>query len=330
MNALAIVHRELQIRCPRLHARRLDSLMTAVEAWVRGQTLSVTALGRHSPRPTRPKHAIKQADRLVGNPHLFDEREALYRVFAHQLLAHHPRPRVLVDWSDCPDNRAYALLRASVPVGGRSLTLYEQVHPMTHYANRRVQQDFLHRLQRLLPAQCRPIVITDAGFLVPWFRAVAALGWDYVGRIRPSMMYAPHPQAPWHRCATLHATARAHDHGRVFVAKSNPHPGHLYTYRQRRQGRRQLTRFGQRATSEHARKYTARARHPWILLSSLGPDVSGAQVVALYRTRMQIEEAFRDLKSVRTGFALRLTRCRCPRRMSNLLLIALIATWVSW
>ena len=43
---------------------------------------------------------------------------------------------------------------------------------------------------------------------------------------------------------------------------------------------------------------------------------------------MQIEEGFRDLKSQRTGFALTRYRCRCPKRMSNLLLIALIATWV--
>ena len=29
-----------------------------------------------------------------------------------------------------------------------------------------------------------PIIVTDAGFKVPWFRLVLKLGWDFVGRKR--------------------------------------------------------------------------------------------------------------------------------------------------
>ena len=36
----------------------------------------------------------------------------------------------------------------------------------------------------MLPANCCPCILSDAGFKNPWFKAVASLGWDYVGRIR--------------------------------------------------------------------------------------------------------------------------------------------------
>jgi hypothetical protein len=35
----------------------------------------------------------------------------------------------IVDWSPLTDDQSQQLLRASLPVGGRSITLYEEVHP---------------------------------------------------------------------------------------------------------------------------------------------------------------------------------------------------------
>lgn len=43
---------------------------------------------------------------------------------------------------------------------------------------------------------------------------------------------------------------------------------------------------------------------------------------------MQIEEGFRDVKSLRFGFALDLHRTRCPRRIEVLLLIAALGGYV--
>jgi hypothetical protein len=45
---------------------------------------------------------------------------------------------------------------------------------------------------------------------------------------------------------------------------------------------------------------------------------------------MQIEETFRDLKSHRQGFGLRYARCRCARRLEQLLLIGALATLTLW
>jgi hypothetical protein len=53
-------------------------------------------------------------------------------------------------------------------------------------------------------------------------------------------------------------------------------------------------------------------------------------VVRLYRARMQIEEAFRDLKSARFGLALGYQRTGKADRLAMLLLIAALAMMVLW
>ena len=56
-----------------------------------------------------------------------------------------------------------------------------------------------------------------------------------------------------------------------------------------------------------------------------------ARVVALYGTRMQIEESFRDTKSTRYGFALRENTGRNKQPVANLLVpgaLGFLATWL--
>jgi hypothetical protein len=52
---------------------------------------------------------------------------------------------------------------------------------------------------------------------------------------------------------------------------------------------------------------------------------SAPQLTALYGPRMPVEELFRDGKSRRNGFALRLTQVKEPRRLDRLLLILALA-----
>lgn len=71
-----------------------------------------------------------------------------------------------------------------MPAGGGALTLYEEANPEQSNNNHNVHIRFLKSLQTLLPEGCHPIVNTDAGFCNPWLKAVRALGWDYVDRVR--------------------------------------------------------------------------------------------------------------------------------------------------
>lgn len=189
MQALKIVHQMLNKNCPQIHAARLTAMLDGVESLIHGQTLTVTGLGRSSLRAISMKHSIKQSDRLVGNRHLYEERLAIYQTIAQWLIGDNPRPLILIDWSDYSHDRSQQLLRASVPVGGRALTLYEEVYPLKAYGQARVHKRFLNTLYGMLDERCCPIIVTDAGFIGPWFRAVERLGWDYVGRIRENLLY---------------------------------------------------------------------------------------------------------------------------------------------
>ena len=54
------------------------------------------------------------------------------------------------------------------------------------------------------------------------------------------------------------------------------------------------------------------------------------QVVTIYKTRMQIEEAFRDLKSTAYGFGMEHTLSYKPRRILILLMIAMLAFFIAY
>ncbi|XXF08310.1 transposase [Pseudomonas sp. D2-3] len=71
----------------------------------------------------------------------------------------------------------------------------------------------------MLPDQCVPILVTDAGFHRPWFQAVEAKGWYYVGRVRNRDLYRDE-QGYGNRSSS--ATARRHLK-RVHSVKSRWH-----------------------------------------------------------------------------------------------------------
>ena len=74
-----------------------------------------------------------------------------------------------------------------------------------------------------------------------------------------------------------------------------------------------------------------RAHEPWLLAvsCSLG-TLTPAEIVRLYAQRMQIEQAFRDLKSHRFGCAFEDTLTRKPQRLEILLLIHALASLLAW
>jgi len=74
--------------------------------------------------------------------------------------------------------------------------------------------------------------------------------------------------------------------------------------------------------------YKRGAHQPWLLPTSL-TELPAEQIVALYATRMQIEQIFRDLKNPRFGWCLRHARGYCAARLTILLLIASLGALVA-
>lgn len=333
MHALKVLHNKLQQACPFIHQKRLAILVLAIHALLIGQRLSLTQLGRRLASKALVKHNIKRIDRLLGNPHLHQERNSIYQFMSQELLKGNQRPLIIVDWSELTTERDFHLLRASLPVGGRALTLYEEVHSQKDIGSPKVHKRFLHVLQKLLPDDCHPIVITDAGFRNPWFKMVIALGWDYVGRIRNRDLAKSVNKDDWAPCKNLYrrATYQPRYLGEYTTTRRTPLKSHLYLIKQKAKGRHRYNQDGTRTTRGQSEKIALREKEPWLITTSLqGGQDEAQRVIAYYKTRMQIEEAFRDTKSHRVGFSVSESLTRHQTRLEILLLIGALATFFTW
>jgi Transposase DDE domain len=334
MHTHSVLQKFFRVSLPTVHQHRRDTIVAAVDSVAQGATVSITAMGRRLSAATRIKHRVKRMDRLIGNPRLHGERDQFYHAMIQRLLAHCTRPILVIDWSDFSDDRQQQLLRAVLPVGGRGLTLYEELHPYAKLANRCVQHRFLDRLKRLLPLGCTPIIIADAGFRVPFFRYVERLGWDWLGRIR-NRDYVRWEGAPqdWIPAKSLYAlaTPRAQVLGTADWVRRAPLAGRLIVIRHPQQGRKDCTLAGTARRSRLSRKHAQQVREPWLLIAAPSlADLTPRQIVRLYKTRMQIEENFRDTKSLAYGLGIARGCHTTLARATNLLLIAALAIFVLW
>ena len=331
MHALTILHRILSTSFPEIHTKRLASLLAAVGAVVSGSRLTLSDMGRGLSGTVAVKHNIKRIDRLLGNSALHTELPKLYEALVRQCLEGISMPLIVIDWSDLSPDRQWQLLRASVAVEGRSMTLYEEVHPQSCATSPRVHQAFLTQLAAMLPTGCVPILITDAGFRGAWFRLVNRMGWYWIGRIRNRDMVSPADVDTWAGCKTLYAraTAKAKSLGQYNYVRNHPVPCRLVLIKRINRGRHSKGKLGKLARSTQNIKNARAQREPWLLAVSPKLDHLSAQaVVAVYAQRMQIKESFRDLKNERFGLGFSASRSTQKNRLGILLLVACLASFV--
>lgn len=289
-------------------------------------------LRSRSEKSNHRKHNIKKVDCLIGNKKLHEERESIYKYVATILIGTKTRPIVLIDWSPVSADCKYYFLRASVTGMGRAMTIYEEVHPQKHYANNSIHSHFLRKLSSILPVSCRPIVVTDAGFRNTWFRLITELGWDFIGRVRFQTLIKIGDE-DWVPVKSFYtkATTTPNYLNRATIARANPLNADLYIYKEQSKGRIRKTIQGEKCLSSNSKKYAKGANEPWIIITSLPKTLNTAKrVIKLYKLRMQIEGAFKDIKNKRHGFRLPESGTKSSQRLENLILIALIATIAAW
>lgn len=335
MHAVAVLHKPLQKAIPSIHGARLQALMAAVGAVLCGAQISITSLGRSLSNAAFVKHKIKRMDRLIGNTRLYRERWRFYAALTQWLVQGLPHPVILIDWSPLSGDQKYPVLRASLPIKGRALTLYEEVHPHSKLGNRKVQQNFLATLKTMLPRASHPIVVADSGFRVPFYRYVEhTLGWHWVGRIRSrDFIRWQNTTDSWFSATSLYAkaTTKPTDLGIVQWVRRHPLPAFLVLVRQSKKGRQRYNPSGRQSRSCHSKKQARREKEPWLLVASLSLQTFTAkQIMKLYQARMQIEEGFRDSKSYRYGLGVTQANRMGQQRRANLLLIAALAAFLLW
>jgi hypothetical protein len=332
MHAPAILLRCLPSVLSFMHAARLRLLLRAVDALVYGRRLTLIGLARSWPDHERVHAPLKALDRLLSNPHLHEAISPLYQAMTRWLVRG-ARPLILVDWADLKDDGRWCVLRAAVPVGGRALTVFECIFPISCMGSPRTQQTFLRELRRALPRDIKPILATDAGFRSDWYRGVRKLGWDFIGRLRNNTCVATVEQIDWQQCSNLHglASSKPRDLGTRCIVKGDPMECRLVLTLRARRGREQYTRKGKPAQGTQAKKSRKSAGEPWLLVTSLkSTELTARQVIGAYAKRMQIEEAFRDLKSHQYGMGLEDSQTRSAPRLAVLLLLNALAIFAAW
>lgn len=328
MQTQAIVSRLLQCCVPFMHAARWRALHDVATAAVCGKSLTLTALALGTTRDTDLRYRIKCVDRLLANAHLEKERVDAYRALAHEWLGGLPQLLIVVDWSPVTEDLQWHLLRASVVVDGRSITLFEEVHPRQHLAALKVHERFVKRLATLLPV-CRqlPIIITDAGFRTTWFRLIAKQGWYWIGRTR-NRDFVRQPDGEWFAAKKLYAkaAATAKDLGEYEAVRNRPLTCRFALVKTKPTGRKLKYASGKEKRHTQAMKSAECNREPWLLSYSPSLAYLGAvAIVNIYSQRMRIEEQFRDTKNATHGMGLAQAKSGGKRRLQALLLIAHIA-----
>lgn len=335
MRATEVLQKCLSGALDPMHALRRRVLLHAVEAVLRGRRLTLIDLARAWPDAERIRAPLKALDRLLGNPRLQGERYVVYHMMTRWLVRNR-QPVVVIDWSDLKQDGSWHLLRAAIPVGGRTLPILDMVFPRSEQGSRKAEGQFLQRLAQVLPNDACPVLVTDAGFRTPWFRAVEAMGWHWLGRLRGTTYLKPVdvPDEPsqWVTCKALYALARRapRDLGEMEVVRDRPLTAHVVLHAKPAHGRKHRNRRGLPARDSKSRKNARRESEPWLLMASPSLHLSARQVVTLYARRMQIELSFRDLKSHRYGQAFEDSLTRQGARIEILLLISALAAFAAW
>ncbi|MCE4369393.1 IS4 family transposase, partial [Xanthomonas hortorum pv. vitians] len=94
MRASEVLQKCLSNSLSGMHALRERTLLHAVEALLHGRRLTLMDIARSWPGALRVRGA---------------------------------QPVIVIDWSDLKPDKSWCLLRAAVPVGGRTLTLLDMV-----------------------------------------------------------------------------------------------------------------------------------------------------------------------------------------------------------
>lgn len=239
----------------------------------------------------------------------------------------------LVDWSDIVEQDRVMVIRAALVIQGRAIALYESLYPLKKYNSAKIHKLFLTELKALLPDHCVPIIVTDAGFRGPWFKAVESLNWYWIGRVRNVIHYRLKSRTQWRRNTDLYYRANRHAKylGEADLGSKQPYACHLYLYKKPKQYRKPTQSVLQHARHSNSDCFKKQQSDPWLIATNLSPDeYSPKKIMQLYGKRMQIEESFRDLKSDKFGFGLAVSRSKNIQRLNILLLIAALATLCLW
>jgi len=310
-----------------LDPRIEKSLFSAANSLIHGSVLTLTAMGRNIAclNHGAEKHAIKRVDRLLGNQTLHQKRHLYYQKIARLFITTN-KPLIHIDWSTVY-NYNFVMLRAAISIKGRAVTIYEEVHPEIKHTNHQVHESFIAHLKAILPEGIQPIICTDAGFKIPWFKVIEAQGWYWLARTRGTVKCQLQGEQKWcfvNECHPLALPIVSELKG-VKLSKSHKFSCRGVLFKGQNMQRHNINRKGVTTRCNTNKKHAKSAKEPWFLVSNLPKETFRPnQLVNLYKRRMAIEESFRDSKNEYYGLGLSRSLSRSEERLQVILLLSMM------
>jgi hypothetical protein len=243
------------------------------------------------------KHCIKRVDRFIGNSRI-EPVEAMRGLV--QWLAQ-PREKLLVslDWVDI---RHFHCLVLAARLRGRALPLLWAVYRYEdiYHSPNNLEYGLLRVFRTMVDPSVHVTILADRGFgRTEMARVCQTLHLHYIIRIAPFV---------WVRSRRFTGPLKAYP-----IHRGQRHLLRNVSYRKERPVVHHVAVLWRRDQAE-----------PWYLMTD--EDRLPAQILSkVFARRMSIEEYFRDSKSKRNGFALRLIQIKDSQRLSRFLLILALA-----
>ncbi len=149
-----------------LHAKRVNSLCDATLGVLHSGSLAICAIGQGlaAARSLKPKHAIKQVDRLLSNTAISVD-DILVR-WVPFVIGARSSIVVAMDWTDFDADNQATIMLALISDHGRSTPLVWLTVDKSTLKERRgfYEHRVLVRLAELLPAGVKVCIVADRGF----------------------------------------------------------------------------------------------------------------------------------------------------------------------
>ena len=317
-----------------IHKKRVTSLIEMASSLLNSGSLTVSSLGRHLSGSALEKSKIHRADSIIGSGLVNRDRVLISKALVDHFFKNRKTLYVLIDGSGCCSNERYILQASIANIDlGRSQPIHSIVYQNGTNAHLNAQNLLLKELQLIFSnLKARVVIITDAGFYSPWFNKVREIGWDYLGRVRGrvKLKLNRNEDNSWQTVQDLYASATHKPLclGKAILGKDKrKSEGTLYLIKKNKKGRKKP--LSKQKYPKDERLYGQMSKDPWLLISSLDTE-EAKTIVEMYALRMQIEQNFRDIKSSQYGFGLEESGTKDLMRLNNLLLIAMIATFMAF
>jgi len=283
-----------------LHAKRVDSLCNATLGVLHNASLAVCTIGQGlaAARNLKPKHAIKQVDRLLSNPAI-NVDDILVR-WVPYIIGARTAIVVALDWTDFDADNQATIMLALISDHGRStplvwLTVDKDTlkHHRSLYEHR-----VLVRLAELLPAGIKVCVVADRGFgdQKLYQMLTEELYFDYVIRFRGNIAVTATTGETRTAAAWLRAGGRARVLRGAAVTADRYHVGTVVCVQD------------------------TGMKQAWCLAAS-STDATVRQLTGYYGRCWGIECGLRDAKDLRFGMGLGTVHVKSPERRDRLWLI---------